>query len=55
MVEFLKLPHMAFDMGETDFNLKTADWSPFERLMPTIYDGFIDFFEENGLTHTLKA
>ncbi|MEO4000990.1 polysaccharide pyruvyl transferase family protein [Mesorhizobium sp. CAU 1732] len=54
MVEFLKLPHMAFDRGETDFDIENADWSEFERLMPTIYDGFIDFFEENGLTHTLK-
>lgn len=53
MVEFLKLPHMAFERGETDFDLKSADWLPFERLMPSIYDGFIDFFEENGLTHTL--
>ena len=53
MVEFLKLPHMAFDRGETNFNLDQCDWSKFEHLMPSIYDGFIDFFEENGLTHML--
>lgn len=54
MVEFMKVPHVAFDRGETTFDLDACDWSDFERLMPSVYDGFIDFFEENGLAHTLE-
>lgn len=53
MVEFLRLPHISFERGDKDFDLGQCDWAPFERLMPSLYDGFIDFFEENGLAHTL--
>ncbi|MCC7253456.1 polysaccharide pyruvyl transferase family protein [Hyphomicrobium sp.] len=54
MVEFLKLPHVSFERGETDFDLSACDWSAFEQLLPSIYDGFADFFDEHGLTHMLK-
>jgi hypothetical protein len=54
MIEFLHLPHLAFDKNETDFDLDQCNWERFEKLMPMIYDGFAAFFEENGLKHTLS-
>jgi len=53
MVELMQAP--AFVLGEdVDFDLEGWDWSHFERRYRAIYDGFVDFFAENGLPHNLR-
>lgn len=53
MIEFLKLPHVSFERPGPLPDLEACDFRPFEALMPSLYDGFKDFFAENGLAHTL--
>lgn len=53
MVEFLQLPHVSFENPGPLPDLATCDYRAFEALMPRLYDGFKDFFAENGLAHTL--
>jgi hypothetical protein len=53
MVEFLKLPHVSFETGTTAVDFEAADYGPYERLVPELYDGFAAFFEEHGLMHRL--
>lgn len=53
MVEFLKLPHVSFETGTTAIDFEAADYGPYERLVPELFDGFAAFFEENGLMHRL--
>lgn len=53
MAEFMEVPHISFETGETDFELEALDWTQFERKHAEIYQGYKVFFEENGLAHRL--
>ncbi|WP_349371491.1 polysaccharide pyruvyl transferase family protein [Salinarimonas sp.] len=53
MVEFLRLPHVSYEAGPRRIALEDCDFTGFEALMPDLWNGFCDFFEENGLAHRL--
>jgi len=53
MAEFMEVPRISFENGETSFEIEELDWGPFERKHAEIYQGYKVFFEENGLVHRL--
>tara|TARA_R110001606_G_scaffold102807_5_gene225414 strand:+ start:11541 stop:12821 length:1281 start_codon:yes stop_codon:yes gene_type:complete len=54
MAEFLEVPSLTIEQNETDISLDECDWTPFEAKWQTIWNGFVDFFEENGLATTIE-
>ena len=54
MAEYLELPRVSIEDNKTDFDLSQQDWSAYSAKLHTIWDGFVDFFAENGLASTLE-
>ena len=53
MVEFLGVPAISMEQGNTSVSLEAADWTLFESRLPDIWNGFLDFFEENQVATTI--
>ena len=54
MAEFLEVPSISIESGETHVSLEELDWSAFARKWIYVWNGFVDFFEENGLATTIQ-
>lgn len=53
MARFLRLPHIDLQSDRSVVDLAAFDFSGFEALIPQLWDGFAEFFNENGLVHRL--
>jgi len=54
MAEFLEVPSISIESGETHVSLEELDWTAFARKWIHVWNGFVDFFEENGLATTIQ-
>lgn len=54
MAEFLRVPSISMERDETRFNVEDLSWSAYSERLSEIWNGFADFFSENGLATTIR-